>query len=131
MSAWSLAIAGAAAALVSAGCFSERSLGPGNPTDGQCTLPLSAKVPGSRLVLVRSFAFQPGDVRVKAGETVTWVNCAAADEPAHTTTDDGGAFASPLLAPGEAFSQTFSQPGTFTYHCEPHPFMTARILVDP
>jgi plastocyanin len=48
----------------------------------------------------------------------------------HTSTADGGQWASPLLANGDAYTQTFEVVGDFPYHCEPHPFMTARVIVE-
>jgi plastocyanin len=70
---------------------------------------------------------------VKAGTSVMWSN---AGPSAHTTTSDAGAWSSPTLgAPsggggpygsgaataGGTFQFTFSQPGTYRYHCSIHP----------
>jgi plastocyanin len=110
---------------VLAGCFSERDAIA--PVEGMCSLPVGDGVPGSIIVPIRRFTFEAADVRVRAGERVTWVNC---DEDPHTSTADAGAWASPLLDPGDAFTQSFPAPGEFTYHCEPHPFMTGRVIVE-
>jgi plastocyanin len=64
---------------------------------------------------------------VRAGTRVTWVNC---DPDSHTSTADGAQWSSPLLATGDAFTHTFDAAGDFPYHCEPHPFMTARVIVE-
>ena len=72
------------------------------------------------------FAFQPGSLEVPAGSTVTWTNTGAAT---HTVTADDGSFDSGNLAPGASFSQTFNTAGTFAYHCNIHPQMTATIVV--
>lgn len=64
-------------------------------------------------------------VTIKAGTTVTWMNI---DDTEHTTTSNSGVWGSTILAPGKSFSFTFSQTGTFPYHCEIHP-MTATIVV--
>jgi plastocyanin len=123
-----LTAAGTAALLFGAGlagCFSDRSVAA--VEDGECRLPGGSDVPGSTVVLIRGFAFQPGELRVAPGERVTWVNC---DEVAHTSTADGGAWASPLLSPGDAFTQVFETAGEFAYHCEPHPFMTGLVIVE-
>jgi plastocyanin len=117
--------AGALAAGAVAGCFSERSAEA--IVDGECRLPVGEDVAGSTLVIIRGFAFEPAEVRVRPGERVTWVSC---DEVAHTSTSDGEAWASPLLAPGDAFTHTFDAAGDFPYHCEPHPFMTGRVTVE-
>jgi plastocyanin len=118
-----LAIGLAGAAL--AGCFSERNATA--PIEGVCSIPVAEGVPGSTLVVIRAFAFEPTDVRVQAGERVTWINC---DEDPHTSTADAGQWASPLLSTGDGFTQIFPAVGEFSYHCEPHPFMTARVIVE-
>ena len=78
-----------------------------------------------------SFAFSPATLTIKAGTTVTWKNTTAV---AHTvTSDDGKSFDSgtsnPIAAQSGTFSFTFGTPGTFAYHCEIHPFMKAKIIV--
>jgi plastocyanin len=108
-----------------AGCFSQHEATA--PVEGVCSFPVGEGVPGSTLVVIRGFAFGPLDVRVRAGERVTWVNC---DTDAHTSTADAGEWASPLLAPGDGFTQAFLTTGEFSYHCEPHPFMTGRVIVE-
>lgn len=109
-----------------AGCFSERDA-TAPPAEGVCSLPVGEGVPGSTLVIVRAFTFTPVEVRVRAGDRVTWVNC---DPDPHTSTADGGQWSSPLLSTGDAFTHTFDAVGDFPYHCEPHPFMTARVIVE-
>lgn len=106
-------------------CFSDRTVTA--VEEGECRFPVDVDVPGSTIVVIRRFTFTPGEVRVRAGERVTWVNC---DEDPHTSTADEGAWASPLLVPGDAFTQTFEEAGTFPYHCQPHDFMTARVVVE-
>ena len=128
LSSRALAIVGMAAGLaggVLLGCFSERDATA--PVEGECRFPIGEDIPGSTVVVIRRFAFGPEEVRVRPGERVTWINC---DEDAHTSTADGGEWESPLLAPGDAFTQTFASPGEFPYHCDPHPFMTARVVVE-
>jgi plastocyanin len=111
---------------VLAACFSSRDAAA--PGEGECNLPVNDEVGGSRLVLIRGLSFEPAETRVRAGERITWVNC---DEgQLHTSTADGGAWASPLLTTGEAFTQTFESAGEFPYHCETHPFMTASVVVE-
>jgi plastocyanin len=108
-----------------AACFSEREATA--PLEGVCSFPLGEGLPGSTIVVIRDFAFGPAEVRVEAGERVTWINC---DQDAHTSTADGGQWTSPLLSPGDGFTQAFPTAGEFSYHCEPHPFMVARVIVE-
>jgi plastocyanin len=108
-----------------AGCFSRHEATA--PSEGVCSFPLGEGVAGSTIVVIRDFAFGPADVRVRAGQRVTWINC---DEDQHTSTSDGGLWSSPLLSPGDGFTRSFATSGEFPYHCEPHPFMTGRVIVE-
>lgn len=78
------------------------------------------------MVSIQDFAFNPPDITVAPGTTVTWVNN---DSAPHTTTADDETWDSETLQPGESFSFTFDMPGTFPYFCELHPFMTGSVTV--
>jgi len=71
-------------------------------------------------------AYNPGNVTVPVGATVTWTNT---DSVAHTSTADGGRWSSGTLGPGQQFSTTFSTAGTFAYHCTIHPGMVGTVTV--
>src|ERR1700737_1497438 len=73
-------------------------------------------VPGASVMTTT--AFSPNPVNVSVGTTVTWLNN---DSTRHTSTADGGAWSSPIIAPGGQFSFTFQSAGTFPYHCVIHP----------
>jgi plastocyanin len=88
--------------------------------------PIAAHQDAAFAVQVVDFAFDPATVTVPAGATVTWTN--GGSRP-HTVTADDGSFDSGRLDPGEQFSQTFDQPGTFTYFCGFHPEMQGSIVV--
>src|SRR5215217_3067408 len=88
--------------------------------------PIAAHQDANVEVQVVDFAFEPGTVTVPVGATVTWTN--TGNRP-HTVTADDGSFDSGRLDPGEQFSQTFDQPGTFAYHCGFHPEMQGSIVV--
>jgi plastocyanin len=81
---------------------------------------------GGTAISIVDFAFQPASIEVPAGSTITWTNSGAAS---HTVTADNGAFNSGQLGPGASFSQTFTTPGTYAYHCDIHPRMTGTVLV--
>ena len=84
---------------------------------------------GSTIVVIRNFAYIPQNLTVKAGTTVAWENN---DTVAHTVTSDPGApsaFDSGVLNPGGVFSITFTTVGTYSYHCNIHPFMHGNITV--
>jgi plastocyanin len=88
--------------------------------------PLYATVPGSAGVTIGGFAFQPQIVTISVGSRVTWTNT---DPVSHTTTSDIGFWDSGEIGPGGVFSQTFDTPGTYTYHCAIHSFMTGTVTV--
>ena len=73
------------------------------------------------------FDFQPAQLDVVAGSTITWVNTG---EYPHTVSADDGSFDSEILLPTETFSVTLTEAGTFTYHCNVHQKdMTGMIVV--
>jgi LPXTG-motif cell wall-anchored protein len=86
----------------------------------------NAKAAASTTVTVRDFEFAPKAITVNVGDTVTWSNSGPTD---HTATANDGSFDTGLLAKGESGSHTFDQAGTFSYFCQPHPFMKATITV--
>lgn len=88
------------------------------------------------VVDIDAFQFQPFEVHVRPGTTVTWKN---GDDVDHTATADRDPanpaipyeFSSPLLQKGDEFSHTFNRAGEFPYHCNPHPAMSGKVVVDP
>lgn len=73
-----------------------------------------------------SFVFAPTTLTIHAGTTVTWKNTSTAP---HTVVGPG--FDSGVLMPGQSFTHTFTQTGTFAYTCTIHPGMAAAITVVP
>jgi alcohol dehydrogenase (cytochrome c) len=72
------------------------------------------------------YLYQPARVSVPVGTTLNWSNQGTV---AHTVTDQGNAFDTGDIAPGQTVSLTFSSQGTFTYFCQPHPWMIAQVVV--
>jgi plastocyanin len=87
------------------------------------TMPARA---GGTLVEIVDFAFEPAELTIEAGATVTWTNL---DVVEHTATATDGSWDTGLLEQGESGSITFTTPGTYDYLCTPHPSMTGRIVV--
>jgi plastocyanin len=73
-----------------------------------------------------SWGFDPSDLQVQVGDTVVWTNQGSTD---HTVTAEGGAFDSGMIGPGDTFEYTFDEVGTFSYHCDPHPWMKGTVKV--
>lgn len=76
------------------------------------------------------YAYRPGELTVRVGETVTWTN---QDQAPHdvVTTAGPAVLRSPLLAQGQSWSFTFTLPGAYDYYCSVHPDMRARVTVLP
>ncbi len=75
-------------------------------------------------VSISNFAFDPETLTVEKGTMVLWTN---KDTVPHNVVSDK--FTSPTLNPGESFSYTFNEDGTFDYRCTFHPQMKATVLV--
>jgi len=74
-----------------------------------------------------SFFFQPASLTIKVGDVVVWRNASAAP---HTVTSNTGVFNNPsILMTNQTFRFTFTQAGTFRYHCNIHLYMQATIVV--
>lgn len=88
-------------------------------------------------VRMKDIQFQPMNIRISSGSTVTWFNDDAVDHyvntdshPAHIYVPDHN---STLLKPGDSYSYTFTNPGraTYPYHCSAHAeTMTGMIVVE-
>jgi plastocyanin len=91
-------------------------------------VPTPTMVMSNANVTISNFTFQPSSLQVHVGTTVTWTNN---DSTAHTVTSDTSSFNSGTLAPGGTFAFTFTQAGTFSYHCNIHPSMHGTITVVP
>jgi plastocyanin len=78
-------------------------------------------------VSIDNFSFNPKQLTVKAGDTVTWVN---RDDIPHTVVSQSLPFRSKVMDTDERVSFTFTAPGSFTYFCSLHPMMTGSIVVD-
>jgi plastocyanin len=73
---------------------------------------------GVRVEMVSTPAFQPSQISVPVGTTVTWVDVSGT----HTTTSYDGLWDSgeQRLEVGQTYSHTFAQPGVYRYYCRPH-----------
>jgi len=82
-----------------------------------------------------TFRYEPGDLTIKVGTTVKWINVTGEDGPRHTSTADhewespqaqailpAGAekWRTPFLRNGESATHTFTVPGKYQYFCETH-----------
>lgn len=102
---------------------------PGDAAEDAAPLP-------EAIVRIASLSFIPKELTIPAGTTVRWVMedtgtfhfvvqgaPRAADDPA---------FESIRLDPGDDYTYTFDEPGTYTYHCSNHSvaMRDAKIIVE-
>jgi plastocyanin len=102
------------------------SCGSGASTASEASAPAAG---ASSNVVVKNFAFTPGSLRVRTGTTVIWMN---ADSTVHTTTvDKAGAesWDSGNLSQNQFYAVIFTTPGSYSYHCSVHNYMTGLITV--
>jgi plastocyanin len=85
----------------------------------------TATVSADARVSISGFKFHPQRLSVARGAKVAFVNSSGT---AHTATR-GGVFDTRRINPRRAIAVTFSQKGTFAYHCKIHPFMRGSIVV--
>ena len=81
---------------------------------------------GAGQVSIANFAFTPGELRIVAGQTVTWVNN---DGAPHGLSHADGARGSDLLLPGASVSRRYDQAGNYDYICSVHPYMAGKVVV--
>ena len=77
-------------------------------------------------VKMRDNRFVPRSITIPRGTIVRWVN---RGNNIHTSTSDRGLWNSGTLGTGDTFRRRFRQSGTFSYHCNIHPFMMGTITV--
>ena len=83
---------------------------------------------GGAEVSEEGVAFEPAEVTIGVGETVTWTNN---DSVPHDVTADSFSSGEPGgMAPGDTFEHTFEEAGTFDYTCTVHPGMDGTVVVE-
>jgi plastocyanin len=77
-------------------------------------------------VQIKRTGFVPATVTINQNDAVTWKNT---DTITHQVVANGGQFASPILGPGQSYTFTFRNAGTFRYHDGLHPTLRGTVTV--
>ena len=96
----------------------------------EATTEAAAEQPAGEEVAVDivDFSYDPAEIEIAAGDTVTWTN---QDGVPHTVTaGDRDVLQSGAIAPGDSFRQRFEGVGEFEYFCEFYPDMLGTIVVE-
>jgi plastocyanin len=118
-----IALAALGLIIVLVGCAPASQPGaaaPAKATSAPAASPSPSPSPGAGggpAVEIQGFTFDPQELTVPAGTTVTWTN---SDFTQHTVTADDRSYDSGLLSMGATFSHTYTAPGTYGYFCIPH-----------
>jgi plastocyanin len=105
-------------------CNSDDS--PSIAIEGTSTTTQAPTGPEGSKIVIKSFAFNPQELHVKVGDTVTISND---DTVTHTWTADDGSFDAGEMAPGATKTQVFAKAGTVKYHCKIHASMQGSVVV--
>jgi plastocyanin len=100
----------------------------GGGSGGAQTIPTPPGVqPREGTVVLANVAYHPPRVTVPVGREVAWIW----DDNGlvHTVTADDGSFDSGRKTSGE-FTQVFTQPGEYAYHCQIHARMKGSVVVE-
>ncbi len=90
---------------------------PDGTSHGSYSSPSSSAILSNEYVSVLDNNFKPQKITVPVGTLVQWTNLG---RHKHTVTSDTGLWDSGELAPGQDYSHTFKEPGTYPYHCTIH-----------
>jgi amicyanin len=78
---------------------------------------------------IQNYMFSPMSIKVKVGDTVTWTNKDSVHHNVVADTASSDAPNGPLIGLGETYSFKFTKAGTYTFHCNPHPYMHGSVTV--
>ena len=82
--------------------------------------------PGGQ-IKIDNFSFTPPTLAVPVRTTVTWTNH---DDIPHNIVSSEQKFKSKPLDTDDAYSFTFTEPGTYEYFCGLHPKMVGKVVVE-
>lgn len=80
-------------------------------------------------VSIRDYRFSPSEIRIRAGDTVKWIN--RENRTSHSVLFPGeNGLESERMFPQEHWQRRFEQPGSYSYRCGPHEEMKGTVLVE-
>jgi plastocyanin len=117
-----LLFAGAAALVLLAACGDDSG-----SSSNTTSAPAASGGTGAATVVAKDIAYNPTEITVKAGDTITFKN---EDGFAHTFTADNGEFDSGNVDGGGSFEFETTGAGTIAFHCKIHGNMKGTITVE-
>ena len=77
------------------------------------------------IVKIIDFSFQPTEITINAGESVTWIN---QQDVVHTASADDITWSVKMIG-GQNMTKKFDAAGEYPYHCAIHPSMKGKVIV--
>jgi plastocyanin len=100
--------------------------GGGTTSPAATEAPSASPAGGAGAVTIVDFAFEPANVSVAVGSTVTW---SSTGQSTHSVKWSDGEPESPRLASAATYARTFDAAGTYPYVCGIHGTMSGTITV--
>jgi plastocyanin len=122
-----------AVGLVVAGCGGDDDDDGGGGGDGGAATQEQGGGGGGAQVSMRDIQFEPSDVTIEAGETVTWTNdeSVAHDVQGSGRGEEFSSGPAGGMEQGDTFSHAFDRPGSYDYVCRVHaPGMAGTVTVN-
>jgi plastocyanin len=91
--------------------------------------PGSATTRQTAEVTIQDYRFTPTEIRIKAGDTVKWINREKRTSHSVLFPAENG-LESERLFPQEQWQRRFTQPGSYSYRCGPHEEMKGLVVVE-
>ncbi len=118
-----------AATVLAAGCGSSDDTASTASAPAASTPAATAAPKGNAVQIgMQGLAFDPKDVTVKVGTTVTWKNLE--DIPHNVTAEEGADFRSDLFGKDGTYTFKATKAGTIKYVCTIHPGMEGTLTVE-
>ncbi|MDA8587209.1 hypothetical protein N9L47_13255 [Rhodobacteraceae bacterium] len=96
------------------------------PLDPLSVTGVKAAAPQHHIVKVEGFAFVPDDLKVRVGDTVTWINC---DIAPHTATALDTTWDTSTLEQGQSRKLVIIVEMSGPYFCQHHPMMRGKLTL--
>lgn len=86
--------------------------------------PVTTSSVGVNSISIKNFFFNPAELTITKGSEISFINN---DSTTHTVTFSD--FQNDNLKPGASYKHIFDSTGTFDFHCNIHPQMKGKIIV--